>query len=226
MNFEAAIFDLDGTLLNSMDVWEKIDIAFLKKRNLPVPPDYITEICARSFEEAAQYTIELFDMSMSVESVIEEWNAMAAYEYAHNIRLMPYTYEYLLQLKELQVKLAVATGLPEELYKPCLINNGIYDMFDFLCSADQVQKGKEYPDIFLFAARGLKVSPEKCIVFEDVLPAIRSAKQAGMITYCVYDKYSAHNEEKIRSIADGYIYDFRNAPLPESKGSVKVKITK
>ena len=55
MDFEAAIFDLDGTLLDSMDVWEHIDIQFLQKRNIPVPDGYVTEICARSFEEAAQY---------------------------------------------------------------------------------------------------------------------------------------------------------------------------
>ena len=60
MDFNAAIFDLDGTILDSMDVWEHIDIQFLKKRNLPVPENYVTEICARSFEEAAQYTIDLF----------------------------------------------------------------------------------------------------------------------------------------------------------------------
>ena len=60
MNFEAAIFDLDGTLLDSMNIWEYIDISFLKKRSLPVPGNYVTEICARSFEEAAQYTIDLF----------------------------------------------------------------------------------------------------------------------------------------------------------------------
>lgn len=63
MKFEAVIFDLDGTLLDSMDVWEKIDICFLQKRGLPVPADYVTEICARSFEEAAQYTIDLFGLS-------------------------------------------------------------------------------------------------------------------------------------------------------------------
>lgn len=217
MNFEAAIFDLDGTLLNSMDVWEKIDIAFLSKRGLPVHPDYVMDICALSFEEAAQYTIELFELNETVPDIIEEWNAMAAYEYAHHVRLMPYTYEYLLRLKALHIKLAVATGLPEELYKPCLINNGIYNMFDFLCSTEQVQRGKEYPDIFLFVSNGLGVSPQKCIVFEDVLPAVRSAKQVGMITYGVYDKYSAHNEEKIRAIADGYIHDFRNAPLPQKE---------
>lgn len=214
MNFEAVIFDLDGTLLNSMDVWEKIDIDFLSKRGLSVPSDYVTEICARSFEEAAQYTIERFELSESVDSIIKEWNAMAAYEYAHHVRLMPYAYEYILRLKASHVKLAVATGLPKELYRPCLINNGIYELFDFLCSVDQVQRGKEYPDIFLFASDGLKISPQKCIVFEDVLPAVKSAKQAGMITYGVYDKYSAHNETEIRIMADGYIYDFHNAPLP------------
>lgn len=217
MDFEAAIFDLDGTLLASMDVWEKIDIAFLSRRGLSVPATYAAEICARSFEEAAQYTIELFGLRETVPAVIQEWNRMAAQEYANNIRLTPYAREYLLRLKALQIKLAVATGLPEELYKPCLINNGIYDVFDFLCSTNQVQRGKEYPDIFLFASDGLAVPSQKCIVFEDVLPAIKSAKQSGMMAYGVYDTYSAHNEAEIRAIADGYIYDFRHAPVPQSK---------
>ena len=92
MNFEAAIFDLDGTLLNSMDIWEHIDISFLKKRNLPVPGNYVTEICARNFEEAAQYTIDLFGLSEDTENIVKEWNDMAVYEYAHNVRLnaLPY----------------------------------------------------------------------------------------------------------------------------------------
>ena len=77
MDFNAAIFDLDGTILDSMDVWEHIDIQFLKKRNLPVPENYVTEICARSFEEAAQYTIDLLGLQETVEGIIEEWNNMA-----------------------------------------------------------------------------------------------------------------------------------------------------
>ena len=95
MNFEAAIFDLDGTLLNSMDIWEHIDISFLKKRNLPVPGNYVTEICARNFEEAAQYTIDLFGLSEDIENIVKEWNDMAVYEYAHNVRLLPHALDYL-----------------------------------------------------------------------------------------------------------------------------------
>lgn len=214
MDFKAAIFDLDGTLLNSMGVWEEIDIKFLHKRGLAVPDNYVTEICARSFEEAAQYTIDLFSLSESVDAIVKEWNIMAAYEYAHYVRLMPFAYDYLVRLKNSGIKLAVATGLPEELYKPCLQNNEIISFFDVLCSTEQVEHGKEYPDIFQFVAKTLDIPQSQCIVFEDVLPAVKSAKRAGMTVYGVYDKYSAHNRSEIESIADGYLLDFSNAPLP------------
>lgn len=136
MDFNAAIFDLDGTILDSMDVWEHIDIQFLKKRNLPVPENYVTEICARSFEEAAQYTIDLFGLQETVEGIIEEWNNMAVEEYSNHVGLLPYALDYLLCLKEHGIKLAVATGLPEKLYIPCLKNNSILELFGALCSTD------------------------------------------------------------------------------------------
>ena len=161
MKFEAAIFDLDGTLLNSMDVWEQIDISFLQKRGLPVPADYVTEICSRSFAEAAQYTIDLFKLSEKVKDMVKEWEEMAVYEYAHNVELMPHTLEYILKLKDMGVKLAVATGLPEKLYLPCLENNGVLELFDVCCSTDEVRRGKEYPDIFAFAAQKLGVCLEE-----------------------------------------------------------------
>lgn len=169
MNFKAAIFDLDGTLLNSMDIWEKIDDDFLKQRNITVPENYVATICSMSFKEAAEYTIRLFDLKESVDDIVREWNKMAQYEYAHNVELAPYALDYLTELKHLNIKLAVATGLPEELYKPCLLNNHIYEMFDALCSTEQVSRGKEYCDIFLFTARCLDMPPKDCLVFEDVL---------------------------------------------------------
>ena len=215
MKFKAAIFDLDGTLLNSMDVWKQIDISFLQKRGLPVPADYVTEICSRSFAEAAQYTLDLFKLSEKVEVMVKEWEEMAVYEYAHNVELMPHTLEYILKLKDMGVKLAVATGLPEKLFLPCLENNGVLELFDVCCSTDEVRRGKEYPDIFAFAAQKLDVCPEQCLVFDDVLPAVRSAKQSGMLVCGVYDKYSAHHRTEMEQIADGYLIDFKDAPLPD-----------
>ncbi|NDO48253.1 HAD family phosphatase [Lachnospiraceae bacterium MD335] len=214
MTFEAAIFDLDGTLLNSMHVWEQIDIEFLQKRGLPVPADYVVEICARSFEEAAQYTIELFGLPETIDDIIKEWNVMAAYEYAYNVKIQSYAMDYLLQLKSRGIKLAVATGLPKELFIPCLKNNSVLHLFDVLCSTDEVRHGKECPDVFELAAKRLRVVPERCIVFDDVLPAIKSAKMANVIACGIYDKYSAHNQTEIEEIADSYIFNFKEAPFP------------
>lgn len=163
---------------------------------------------------SAWLTFSLTFTPESVDSIIDEWNDMALYEYAHHVKLLPYALNYLTQLKTQGIKLAVATGLPEKLYIPCLKNNSILGLFDALCSTDEVHRGKEYPDIFEYAAQKLGVAPERCIVFDDVLPAIRSAKQAKMLAGGVYDKYSADQRREIEKIADIYLLVFKLAPIP------------
>ena len=86
-DFKGAIFDLDGTLIDSMGVWEKIDREFLKKRNISIPSDYIEKINSMSFKKVAKYTIERFKLKESPEELIKEWNEMAIYEYSNNIKL-------------------------------------------------------------------------------------------------------------------------------------------
>lgn len=215
MKFEAAIFDLDGTLLDSMGIWERIDKTFLQKRNLTVPEDYAAKISSLSFAETAQYTIARFKLNEKAEDIMQEWSEMAAYEYTHHVRLLPYALDYLLKLKEAGIRLAVATGMTVKLAIPCLKNNGILELFHAVCSTDEVPRGKEYPDVFEFAAEKLGVPPEKCIVFDDVLPAIKSAKQAQMLTCGVYDKYSERQRTEIEKLADYYLLDWRDAPLPD-----------
>lgn len=214
MDFKAAIFDLDGTLLDSMDVWKDIDVFFLSKRGLKATPEYVSEMCARTFVDAAEYTVKMFNLPDSAEEVIEEWNSIAIDEYTNKIKLFPYALDYLKKLKSLNIKLGIATSLPEFLYKPCLESNKIYDMFDVHCSTDDVNKGKEFPDLFYHVAKKLDLKPEECIMFDDVLPAIKSAKKAGMTVYGMHDKYSAHHADEIKRIADGYLLDFSNPPLP------------
>ena len=104
-----------------------------------------------------------------------------------------------------------------DLHIPCLKNNSILELFDALCSTDEVQRGKEYSDVFELAARKLGVAPEHCIVFDDVLPAIKSAKAARMLAGGIYDKYSADQRTEIERIADIYLLDFRQAPIPHKE---------
>jgi len=216
INFKGAIFDLDGTLLDSMGVWEKIDIDFLAKRNLSVPEDYTREISALSFRKTAEYTINRFHLKETAEDLMKEWNYMAAYEYSHMIKLKPYAKEYLTTLKSCGIRLGTATSLSGVLAKPALINNGIYDLFDIQCETDEVGKGKDSPDVFLLAAEKLGVVPKECIVFEDLFAGICSAKKAGMKVFGIYDKYSKEQAEEIQKAADGYYYSFKDAPVPQN----------
>ena len=208
---KACIFDLDGTLLDSMDVWKNIDIEFLKKRGIIAPTDYADAIASMSMSEVAAYTIERFALSDSVFSLMQEWNDMAIHAYANTVQMKPRAKEYLQLLRKQEIKLAVATNLPKELYVPALYNHDIYDLFHVHCCADEVGCGKSRPDIFLLAAKKLGVSPKDCVVFEDVLKAVKSAKSVGMTVYGVYDKSSKADLEQIKQVADGVLFDFQDA---------------
>lgn len=212
---KAYIFDLDGTLLDSMAVWEQIDFDFLSKRGREVPPDYIDTICSLSFPEAAAYTIKRFNLAESVEELLCEWNEMAVDAYGNTVELKPSARAYLLALKKCKVKLGIATSLPAKLYEPVLQHHHIRELFDIICSTDEVVNGKTHPDIFYLAANKLGISPAECMMFEDNLQAVRSAKTAGMVVYGVYDESAKEQWAEITEIADGIVYDFKDAPLPK-----------
>ncbi|MDR2718165.1 MAG: HAD family phosphatase [Treponema sp.] len=212
--YKAYIFDLDGTLLDSMGVWNQIDVDFLGKRGIAVPPDYMNAISSMTFHETAAYTIKRFALSDSIDGLMREWNDMAAYAYSHTVQMKPYAKEYLMTLKERGLKLAVATSLSAELCDPVLRNNGIDTMFDVICNTDEAGHGKSRPDVFLLAAQRTGVPVGGCLVFEDILAAVKSAKSAGMSVCAVYDKTSANDWEEIKKTADYAIDDFRSAPLP------------
>lgn len=204
-NDGAAIFDLDGTLLDSLDVWEKVDRDFLARRGLTVPSDYSDAVAAMSFGEAARYTADRFGFPDSPAELIREWNGMVASEYAHNIGLKPGARELLSALSRRGIRLGVATALPEELYGPALRNNGIHGLFGAFASVPEAARGKGSPDLYLLCARRLGVSPARCVVFEDMLPGLRGAKAAGMAAFGVFDSRSPLRERDARSAADGYL---------------------
>ena len=206
--FKGAIFDLDGTLIDSMGVWETIDIKFLEKRYISLPKDYIEKINSMSFEEVAKYTIKRFNLNESVESLIKEWNDMAVYEYSHNIKLKPKVKEYLIKLKENNIKIGLATSSPKELYEPVLKNNKIYDYFDTFTSVEDVKRDKNYPDIYLCTAKKLGLKPNECIGFEDILIGVNTLKKADFNAVGVYDKYSHKDIDKIKAVCDKFIYSF------------------
>ena len=161
-NIEGAVFDLDGTLLDSSWVWEKVDEKFLGDRGFQVPDDYVDEISPLGAERAAVYTIERFGLNEDKDDIVREWIEMAKKEYATEVVCKPYAKEFLEELHKLNIKMAVATSSDRELFMKTLEREGILKYFQKIVTVDEVERGKGYPDIYEEAARRIKVNPHKC----------------------------------------------------------------
>lgn len=207
-NIKAAIFDLDGTLVDSMWLWLKVDYDFLKLRGLEVPSDLTDAIAHLNFRDTAEYFKNRFSLKESLEEIMDEWNNMAYFEYANNIKLKESSKEYLDFLKAKGLKLGLATSNHPKLLKAVLENNGIYDYFDAITTTLETKRGKDFPDVYLLSAEKLGVAPEECIVFEDIIAAIQGAKAAGMKVVGVHDVHSEHQLEDILKLADHFIYKY------------------
>lgn len=205
---KGAIFDLDGTLLDSMGLWHKVDIAFFENRNMEIPDGYIQAISPLGTYKAAIYTKETYNIKESVEEIIAEWGEIAKNEYSTHVKLKPGAKDYLLKLKNDGVKLSVATASDKELFENCLKKYGIFDLFDFFITVNEVGKGKSEPDIYLAAAEKMNVAPQECAVFEDILTALKTAKNAGFYCVGVFDDSSSKDTEEIKKLADKFIYNF------------------
>lgn len=216
-NIKAALIDLDGTIFDSMGIWEKIDKMWLAKHNLPYSYEYSESLKSKSFAESADFTIRFFGLKdLTHEKIMEEWNNMAKYEYSNTIKPKPMAAKYLHILKESGIKLAVVTSLSADLYEPLLKNNGLYNLFDAFLSTVNSGIGKDNPYIYKSAADTLGIRPQDCIVFEDILHGIRSAKSLNMKTVAVYDYSSENAANIIKQESDAYIMSFKEAPLPFS----------
>lgn len=207
-NISAAIFDLDGTLLESMHIWKQIDCDFLAKRGIKVPDDYMLAVAHLGAYQTAVYTIDRFGFSETPEEMIQEWMDMAVDFYTNDVELKKGGYEYLEALYDSGIKLAVATANDKILYEPALRHTGIDKFFSAVVNVDEVERKKGFPDIYLLACEKMGADPERSVVFEDIYLGIKGAKDGGFKAIGVYDKTSAEDEEKIRSVADMYIHDF------------------
>ncbi|MBR5202715.1 MAG: HAD family phosphatase [Clostridia bacterium] len=207
-NFKGAIFDLDGTLLDSMHIWHDVDEEFFRRRNLKVTKEYVNIIKNMHLPAAAVYTKEKYNIKENVEEIVEEWLDLCAQGYLNNVDLKPSVYEYLKSLHEKGVKMAFATASEKVVCEKTLKKHGILDFFSASAYVSEINIGKTEPDIYLLAAERIGLKAEDCIVFEDIIEGIRGAKKGNFTTCGVYDKSSAKDEDEIRKLADYYIKSF------------------
>ncbi len=206
--FEGFIFDLDGTVADSLYVWKEVDRKFFKRRDMEVPKGYEEKINAMSFEQAAIYTKEEFGIKESIDKIKKEWFSDAVYEYSNNVKFKEKAKEYIEYIKKQNFKTALCTASPKELYEPFLKNRNSQYLFDVIVSGQEVNKNKSFPDIYLMTAQRLNIPPSKCVVFEDISSAVLGAKKAGMYTVGVFDEANKFDTEKLKKEADKFIFNF------------------
>ncbi len=208
-NVDACIFDLDGTLVDSMWVWVSVDEEYIRKYKLTKPKDFHAGMEGMSYSETAQYFLDCFpSIPLSREEIMDEWTQMAHEKYMTEVLLKKGAKEFLQGLKERGIKTGIASSNSKEMIVDTLKSHGIAEYIDSVRSACEAGAGKPSPDVYLLVAKDLNAEPKRCLIFEDVPMGILAGKNAGMKTCAVDDDFSKGQEEKKRTLADYYIQDY------------------
>lgn len=203
------IFDLDGSMVDSMWIWRAIDIQYLGRFGIELPENLQACIEGKSFSETAVYFKERFALPDSLEQIKEDWTNMAWEKYEKEVPLKKGVKELLDYCKAHGILLGIATSNSRQLAEHVLRAHHLEAYFDCIMTSCEVEKGKPAPDIYLAVAEELKVSPADCLVFEDIVPGIQAGLAAGMRVCAVYDQYSAYQDAQKRQLADYYAYDIK-----------------
>jgi len=206
---EAFIFDLDGTIVDSMWVWKSIDIEFLGSIGCELPDDLQKCIEGMSFYETAEYFKKRFSILKTPEEIIDVWNKMAFDKYSNEVTLKPGILDFLKYLKENNKKIGIATSNSRVLAYEALKRKGIFEYFDVILTGDECGKGKPEPDVYINTAAALNADNKNCLVFEDLPAGIIAGKRAGMETVAIADNYSDYQWNRKIELADYNIQDYK-----------------
>lgn len=207
---QAVIFDLDGTLIDSMWVWKQVDDICIEKYNIIKPDDFHEHMEGKSYTEVAVYFKEAFHLPLTVEEIKQEWLDMTIELYGNEVQLKPGVKEFLEHLHKEGIRMGVATSSTHPLVEAVLCGRGVRQYFQTIVTSCDVNIGKPAPDVYLKVAEILEVNPKSCLVFEDVPKGVQAGKNARMTVCAVEDEDNVSQREELRALADYYIRDFND----------------
>ena len=209
MDKRFAIFDMDGTLIDSMAFWKNLATEYLNAKGVAeIPADILEQIKPMTMSESAALFRREFGLTGDPEA---EMNAMMDAHYRNDIPLKPGVREYLENLNRQGVRMCVASATAEQLMEACLTRLGVRDYFEFLLSCETVGAGKRCPLVYYESARRLGTAPGEIAVYEDALYAVQTAKAAGFHVVGVYDDSAAGSWQAIEQESDEIILNWEEA---------------
>lgn len=203
MDKRYAIFDMDGTLVDSMDFWRRLGPDYVARRGVKCLPEGLLErVRTMTMAESTALLLREFSLPDRPEDAMAEMSAIMAEHYRRDIELKPGVREYLRSLHGAGVSMAVASATAEPLVEACLTRLGVREYFAAIVSCESVGVGKSRPDVYHAAARRLGATPGETAVYEDAYEAAKTAKEAGYWVVAVYDGTAADRWPDLRALAD------------------------
>ncbi len=208
MKMEGAIFDLDGTLLDSMYIWDAIGGDYLRSLGIEPREDLNRTFKAMSLLQAAEYYRNEYGVTLSADEIMDGVNRMIESFYFYDVKAKAGVKDMLERLKKAGVRMCVATATDLRLAEAALRRNGILEYFSGIFTCTEVGSGKDAPEIFNRALKHLGTPKQRTVVFEDALYAVKTAKKAGFTVAAVFDKSEEEHGGELRALADSYVDSF------------------
>lgn len=186
--FRAVILDLDGVLADSEPWWKEIDAKLLSEYGVIYRGEYHRDVLGVSYRLAVEFYKKAFGLSASIEELMRRRGEIATEFFANRVGLFPSTKRTLERLRDMKVRLAIATSSVSASARPFLDRHGLTPFFDGIVTGDEIERGKPDPDIYLRAAKKLGIGADACLVIEDALSGITAGKAAGMRVAAIPDR--------------------------------------
>ena len=213
MKFNAAIFDLDGTLLDSMGMWASLCPDFLNRHGIKAGIEVNAKIGVPSVRGAIRWMLETYNIAADEEEVYRQvWDEITCF-YSEKVSLKPGIIPILEKLKKAGIPAGLVTATENGLLKHALRRVGLLDYFGSnILSCAETNLSKATPEPFMIMTEILNSTPEKTIVFEDAFYAANTARTHGFNVAAVYDRFEFH-QEKLQQCANWYCREWDDFPL-------------
>lgn len=205
MKIKAAIFDADGTLLDSMGQWNLVPYKYVKSLGVAADENIAEKLFAMTISEAAEFIIDEYELSVTVKEAVEGMDAIIREFYKNDVKLKDGAGELLEFFKSRGIPMVIGTSTDRDCIEVGLERTGISAYFDRIYTSTEVGKSKEKPDLFIQAMEFMESSPDETIVFEDGLYSLRTAAALGMKTVGIFDEVSLSNQKELKELADLYV---------------------